>query len=701
MEDNYEIETGINLTPNLYPNFKKRSQGKKLPIFSDFEKISSSRTPVKNNLKKPLVIQTVSNSDEESVEFISQNSENEIQIPSNFSENNKSFENSYIFERTNISELSINDSENISYDNEQSTHEIYQEKMEMDNIPQFYCLKNKVVVIMKPNTTFWFCGKLKVQILYGAIKIYGAVLNTLKTFEVYSPRSHSLLSIEQEIDTLNCDKEKLWQTLVAEGVDRNLESSLVLIINQCQPEWTVVLMENLTNHLTTFLNTYCSFKLFPRIEDQTFYSWNDLKRAELTLQTNLRFNNIGKQLVINPEWKIKIVDNIINEFHDKQQSINLIFGGKSVGKSTFSKYLANTILQEMNNVIFVNLDPGQTECTPSGCISLNLIDTPFLGPNFTQLRTPYYQIYIGDINVANCVTRYLEAVKMLVNRLKNDSKISQLPVIINTMGFCKGIGWDIALCIIRIFQPTNVIQIMSKKARNNFENYLTKDAAIQQKLSWTIHESDNYDELSYKFHQINSEAEIHGNGETFNLEPYQKRDLVMLAYLSQITRGKQPIKSLKNTIPSINDITPYKGPLSSLYLSLTQTGVPLTHVLAAMNGNIVALCGYDPSAESNNLATHSKSENSHVLIRTPLTTCYGFGIIRGIDMEQKILYINTPLEFTELKQVNCLVDCLPIPTALLPLNLPNAPYMGNKADLPTSKEHRRGFFRIRNKTTRD
>lgn len=66
-------------------------------------------------------------------------------------------------------------------------------------------------------------------------------------------------------------------------------------------------------------------------------------------------------------------------------------------------------------------------------------------------------------------------------------------------------------------------------------------------------------------------------------------------------------------------------PLSSLYLSLTQTGVPLTHVLAAMNGNIVALCGYDPSAESNNSSTHSSSESSQVLIRTPLSTCYGFG----------------------------------------------------------------------------
>lgn len=68
-------------------------------------------------------------------------------------------------------------------------------------------------------------------------------------------------------------------------------------------------------------------------------------------------------------------------------------------------------------------------------------------------------------------------------------------------------------------------------------------------------------------------------------------------------------------------------------------------------------------------------------------------------MERKVLHINTPLTMGELKFVNCLVDCVPIPTALLPLNLPNAPYTGNKADLPTSKEHRRGIFRVRNQTT--
>lgn len=390
-------------------------------------------------------------------------------------------EESDIFDRTNISEWNTNDdSENIHYDIEQSTPEMSNDEMEIDNLPQFYCLKNKVLVVMKPETIFWFCGKLKVQVLYGSINIYGAVFSTSETFEVYSPRSHSFVGIKSEINTSNCDMEKLWETLVAEGVDRNLESSLVLIINQCQPGWAIALLENLTNHLTTFLNTYCSFKLFPKIEDQTFYPWNDPKRAEMTLQTYLRFNKTVNQLIINPEWKTKIVDHILDEYSNKQKSINLIFGGKSVGKSTFSRYLINTIIPEFNNVVFVNLDPGQTECTPSGCISINLIDTLFLGPNFTELRTPYYQIYIGDVNVANCVTRYLEAVRILVNRLKSDSKISDLPVIVNTMGFCKGIGWDIALSIIQIFQPTNVIQIISKKSKNNFEKYLTKENVTEQ-----------------------------------------------------------------------------------------------------------------------------------------------------------------------------------------------------------------------------
>lgn len=74
------------------------------------------------------------------------------------------------------------------------------------------------------------------------------------------------------------------------------------------------------------------------------------------------------------------------------------------------------------------------------------------------------------------------------------------------------------------------------------------------------------------------------------------------------------------------------------------------------------------------------------------------GVIRGVEIEKGIVYLNTPLTAEILQFVNCLVDCVPIPSALLPLNLPNAPYTGNKADLPTSKEPRRGYFKMRNQT---
>ena len=48
--------------------------------------------------------------------------------------------------------------------------------------------------------------------------------------------------------------------------------------------------------------------------------------------------------------------------------------------------------------------------------------------------------------------------------------------------------------------------------------------------------------LSYDLHRINSEAEGQNNdGETWNMEPYQKRDLVMLSYLSQITNTSESL----------------------------------------------------------------------------------------------------------------------------------------------------------------
>lgn len=70
------------------------------------------------------------------------------------------------------------------------------------------------------------------------------------------------------------------------------------------------------------------------------------------------------------------------------------------------------------------------------------------------------------------------------------------------------------------------------------------------------------------------------------------------------------------------------------------------------------------------------------------------GIIRGIDTERREVFINTPLPISIMQHINCLAGCISVPPALLQLNQ-GAPYVGENASLPTSREIRRGVFRMK------
>jgi len=65
-------------------------------------------------------------------------------------------------------------------------------------------------------------------------------------------------------------------------------------------------------------------------------------------------------------------------------------GGKGLGKSTFMRMLINKILsqQEEKRVLVLDLDPGQSEFTAPGCLSLVEVNEPLLGPSFTHIKTP-------------------------------------------------------------------------------------------------------------------------------------------------------------------------------------------------------------------------------------------------------------------------------------------------------------------------
>ncbi|XP_020290655.1 polynucleotide 5'-hydroxyl-kinase NOL9 [Pseudomyrmex gracilis] len=577
--------------------------------------------------------------------------------------------------------------------------------------PAVYCLKNIVIVIMEKNSKFWFNGKLLIKVLYGAVNVYGFVLDSSGgTKEMYSPKGFSLVGIQTSAEKPSENNiEDVWTTLAERGITRDSESKLQADIDGVRPGSVIFVLQNFDNNLTLFLKNHFPYvKLFPEIKQSYYHSWTDPKRARTVLQTNLYFQKHDnyenlfnyKPLIVDFSITMKTATKMLNRWRANEWSCTLIAGGKNVGKSTFAKCLINCLLRTSEKVVLVDLDPGQAECTPPGCISYSLIEEPLLGPNFTHLKTPVYQLFLDDVNISRCVTRYLEGVKMLIERLKSCPVLSRLPIVVNTMGFTQDIGWNIMIFTIKLIRPSIILQLSSKKEQENFPDNLNSEVVNKQEFTWEFFDENFIDWNRPCEHELcllrswANELQVQTN--KWSMEPFQQRELVMMSYLSDIIPNKDDSFHRTDQVAfrSINEVTPYSAPFSSLCVIPQRLfGVPASHVLNIINGKIVALCGIDLTEESSQVSEDVLS--LRVLTqRSPLCTCYGFGIIRGVDVARQEVFINTPLPLSMMQYVNCLAGCIPVPPPLLQLRQ-NAPYTDGNPVLPLSQDHRRRHTRMR------
>ncbi|KAH6869725.1 hypothetical protein BKA70DRAFT_366906 [Coprinopsis sp. MPI-PUGE-AT-0042] len=158
----------------------------------------------------------------------------------------------------------------------------------------------------------------------------------------------------------------------------------------------------------------------------------------------------------------------------------LVKGPRNSGKSTFARTLLNRLLASYERVAFLECDLGQSEFTPPGMVSLNVLygeDGRVFGPPFTHLTIPYAAHYVGATTPRSLPDYYLEAVRALVERYQRDfadsgyddqedegyeddgddkimqddtakprntkKKSKRVPLIVNTMGWTKGLGADL------------------------------------------------------------------------------------------------------------------------------------------------------------------------------------------------------------------------------------------------------------------
>lgn len=503
--------------------------------------------------------------------------------------------------------------------------------------------KNHAVVVLQKDQTLCFRGKCLLTCLYGRVEVMGFTIEEgQQPYQLYSPASHSPITIKA-IETENTREGSTELTDVLR--DYLTSGSRKRLVGKVIRNTSIVLLEPMESTLTRFLSSV------PELGDLFSPPVNELVSAVL----DSPLNGLGIIPLTSNVQGLKASKSFTDALNTlvgackgdiDGSAVVLVCGTKNVGKSTFIRMLINTLLNHTGSVEYLEGDLGQTEFTPAGCLSLSTVGEPLLGPPFTHQRTPEHTIYYGQSSCESDLDRYLEALKSLWHRRPQSR---ETPVIINTMGWVKGFGFQLLVDMIRFFPVSHVVQLgyggsnqcslLTPEFLRTAQGCQTHPPAQTALDGFT--ESHN-PPRSYVHLSVQSEFEGAGSqGRAKHQRTNELRELSLLAYLSQLqSPDPGPVRPL-------HSLTPYQVPHSSVALGVIHCEVMPSHMFYAANSSLVALCCLGEKVTSRG--------GPVILTQAPICPCVGFGVLRGIDTVRGIYYLLTPVEPSILRHVNCLL----------------------------------------------
>eukprot|EP01124_Arcella_intermedia_P021940 TRINITY_DN3165_c0_g1_i5.p1 TRINITY_DN3165_c0_g1~~TRINITY_DN3165_c0_g1_i5.p1 ORF type:complete len:507 (+),score=126.01 TRINITY_DN3165_c0_g1_i5:879-2399(+) len=339
-----------------------------------------------------------------------------------------------------------------------------------------------------------------------------------------------------------------------------------------------------------------------------------------------------------------------------QAPVILVCGKKNIGKSTYTKILSNMFLNGRKTIGFLDFDLGQPEFTISGLLSLILLNQehPIFGPSFTHTTNPDYGIYLGKISPEDDIEYYLDAVSRVVEYSKQYR--GKMPIIVNTHGWIKGVGYSILMRIIEMISPTDIIQLYNSKFPRDSNPCETRD--LEQRGFLPFHNELPAEHLvTPKTIVLHSVCSVPVNETLIKTSPSDERTLRIISYFKEAIN---------------NPLQTFSVPWHSLYFKFIVKTVPPSAALWALNGTIVALSTIDPKTLKNQVQKeYSQLPEKSVetiaepnetypkflppnILDSPLT-CIGMGIIKWINPKQQKIALITPLSFNLLKNVNLII----------------------------------------------
>ena len=266
----------------------------------------------------------------------------------------------------------------------------------------------------------------------------------------------------------------------------------------------------------------------------------------------------------------------------------------------------NTLLNKYSTVAYLECDIGQCEFTPAGLVSFNLVQQVVIGSPFTHLRTPEKMYFIGETSPKNHPEYYLKCIKLLYEHYRNTYYHQNVPLVINTQGWMKGLGYDMLVHIMQSLQPDLIIYLSAHQ--NEINNNITTEYGIfdQEKILST--------------NGINSQR----LKKVVHLEPvtlltpskYQANDhrqLSLLVYFDKILTNDDSTHLWAQL--------PYEIDMRKLIYASIRGAMPDHQIGFIFNCSLVGL-HVIPSVDT------ARANSLYILDRMPMVECIGLGLVR-------------------------------------------------------------------------
>lgn len=501
------------------------------------------------------------------------------------------------------------------------------------------CKDNQGVVIRLMNTIH-FHGILIVQALANNVQINGYTLKKGETLTATSiARADYFLNLTPVIDqdfsssTLLSRLEKLLPDDEARRLSKHFDPQLEALVHVQQglPDSTMEMLKSYSPHI-----------LLPN--KKMLLSNSPCQSSELILSAKFFVGTENAAICayqINEQWEHITVE---------AESRLVIIGGKNVGKSSLCQFYINKNVERFGKILLIDLDVGQPICSPAQTVSATLITKPIIGPGYLCKNQPEKSFVYGDKSIMIAPFKYLRCVRQLLEFCCANPDYKNIPWIVNTMGYQKGFGLQLVCLLVRILQPTDVVQIQHGIKSYNFSKILTEDvvndfefsffdeddvAGVPSRAIFTTHVLDSI---------VNNRQD--DNNSRWISNATDKRKLAMMAQLARLLKGNQT---------SLNDVTPFVAPINRIRMLVIDEEYSQHEQrlnIDLLNGNLVYLC----SSEETSLNSSSVLE------------CYGIGIVRGIDKIHQKIFLLLPHEIANQLQakVNVLaIGNIPLPAEIL------------------------------------